>query len=184
MKLRIVVFLCRATTANVHWWLWPFCKLPVTTGKSRSYLNLCLVFLPVASPMACAFSSTLPVASKLLNQGMSQCLTRGQMVSLAKPESLALWGYQMASTDLPLHTHTSEFRIMTSNFSIHLCITRWMLDIVGQAWARCMYFSQPREEWGIKSCSVLARWPCTCSGGKWSAGCSLAGNIAQIAMSA
>jgi len=26
----------RATTANVYWWLWPFRKLLVTTGKSTS----------------------------------------------------------------------------------------------------------------------------------------------------
>jgi len=58
-----------------------------------------LVFLPVASPVACAFSSTLPVASKLLTREMSQCLT---------------WD-QMASADLQLHTHA---RTHTSNFSI------------------------------------------------------------------
>ena len=32
----IAIFLCGATTANVCKWLWPFCKLPVTTGKSTS----------------------------------------------------------------------------------------------------------------------------------------------------
>ena len=47
-----------------------------------------LVFLPVASPVACTFSSTLPVASKLLNREISQCLTWGQMTA-----------------DLTLHTH-------------------------------------------------------------------------------
>jgi len=31
-----IVFLCEATTANVCQWLWPFCKLPVITGKSTS----------------------------------------------------------------------------------------------------------------------------------------------------
>jgi len=33
-----------------------------------------LLFLPVAIPVACTFSSTLPVASKLLNQEMSHAL--------------------------------------------------------------------------------------------------------------
>jgi len=47
-----------------------------------------LVFLPVSNPVACTFSSTLPVASKLLNRDMSQRLTQGQMTS----------------TDLPLRT--------------------------------------------------------------------------------
>jgi len=35
-----------------------------------------LVFLPVASRVARTFSSTLPAASKLLNQEMSQCILR------------------------------------------------------------------------------------------------------------
>ena len=49
-----------------------------------------LVFLPVATcgPVACTFSSTLPVACKLLNLETSQCLTQGQTTS----------------TDFPLHT--------------------------------------------------------------------------------
>jgi len=40
-----------------------------------------LLFLPVTIPVACTFSSTLPVASNLLNQEMSLCLSRGQMAS-------------------------------------------------------------------------------------------------------
>ena len=48
-----------------------------------------LVLLPVASSMPCDFSSALPIVSKLLKQEMSQCLTQDQM----------------ASADLPVHTH-------------------------------------------------------------------------------
>jgi len=50
-----------------------------------------LVVLPVASPVACTFSGTLPVACKLLSREMSQSL-----MTLS----------QMASADLPLHMHT------------------------------------------------------------------------------
>ena len=53
-----------------------------------------LVFLPVAIPVACTFSSTLPVASKLLNhwQEMSLCLSQGQMASAdLKPRKATPW---------------------------------------------------------------------------------------------
>ena len=50
------------------------------------------MFLPEASPVACTFSGTLPVACKLLSREMSQSLTLGQM----------------ASADLPLHMHTHK----------------------------------------------------------------------------
>jgi len=73
---------------------------PFTNYKSPQvnlhlHLNLSdmpskLVFLPMANPMACAFSSTVSWASKLLNWEMRYCLT---------------WS-QMASTDILLQTHT------------------------------------------------------------------------------
>ena len=58
-----------------------------------------LVSLPVASPVACAFSSTLLVASKLIKREMSQCL---------------IW-FPLTSryTHTPhTHTHTCKFNIM------------------------------------------------------------------------
>ena len=86
-ELRTVIFLSGAITSNVYWWLWPFHKIRVTTGKSTSASQISsstpskLVFLPVASSEACTFSITLPVhvASILLSREMSQCLTQGQL---------------------------------------------------------------------------------------------------------
>ena len=85
-----VIFLCGATTANVYWWLWPFTNYwPPQVSLHLTSMPSTLVFLPLSSPVAHAFSSTFPAASKLLNRKISQCLT---------------WG-QMTSTELPLHTH-------------------------------------------------------------------------------
>jgi len=40
------VLYCGAITANVYWWVWPFRKLPVTTGKSTPLLNLATIYEP------------------------------------------------------------------------------------------------------------------------------------------
>jgi len=58
-----------------------------------------LVFLPEASPVACIFSGTLPVACKLLSREMSQSL-----MTLS----------QMTSADFPLHMHTRTHAHMHS----------------------------------------------------------------------
>jgi len=44
-----------------------------------------LVFLPVAIPVVCTFSSTVPMACKLLNRDNYECLTRVQMASADFP---------------------------------------------------------------------------------------------------
>jgi len=102
-----VIFLCETTTVNLYWWLLNLHELPVIMGRStsvRSSMPSKLVFLPVASPVACTFSIILLVGSKLLNREVSLCLT---------------WS-QMASADLVahaqiMHAYTRNYIIITTN---------------------------------------------------------------------
>jgi len=72
-----------------------------------------LVFLSVASPVACAFSSNLPVAYKLLHQDMSQCLGSN--------------GFHWPSvTHACMHAHMQSGKAYEdSDFTIVIAVMHW-----------------------------------------------------------
>ena len=99
-----------------------------------------LAFLPVASPEACAFSSFLPVVYKLFNRETSQRLT-----------------VEIASADLPLHMHTSNFSIMIEylHLSISDDVTRighWSLCKV--VIVSCVYICK-QVNYRLDNCTTL-----------------------------